>query len=161
MVPIALGLTLLQLFATPSEHRANIAGWTLEWRRDAFRERQACRLHRGAVDYTRQALVFRLPRSVDTSSAVYRIDDGQPLLSRDDAADIARLGFALHDDDLANPSGGAVRIVASKLKSARTVVVEAKPYGSKARFTVEGLSAALTAAHSHCAEEDFTRAWEG
>jgi hypothetical protein len=154
---LLVALALSRLFGG-GEHHTKIAGWTLDWRNDPFSQRQICRLHRGAVDYERQALVFHLPRQVDTSIAAYRIDGAPALFARNDAADLARLGFALHDDDLANSSAGVVRIVLQRLKGARNVVIEPKPFGARFRFTVEGLDSALAEARSRCADADFEKA---
>ena len=154
---LVVAVALYQLFSAPMEYRTKVDGWILEWRRDGFSQRQACRLHRGAVTYERQALTFRLSRRVDTASAAYRIDNGRPFFARDDALDLVRLGFALHDDDLANPSGGVVRIPIAKLEGARWVVIEPEPQAPRTRFAVEGFSAALVGARSRCAEEDFGR----
>jgi hypothetical protein len=131
-----------------------LGAWAMVVRNDPFSGYRACRLGSGPVDYRRQALVFHLSHRTDTSGAVYRIDDGPPIWARSDAATLAHLGFALHADDLANPSGGLVRIPAARLAGAKQVRIEAK--GRVHAFRIAGFEAALAAARSlGCTEEAF------
>ena len=129
-----------------SEHVTHIGAWTVRARTDRFTHGASCEVLRPHVRYERQAVVLQLPRRVDTSAAVYRIDDG-PLISVGvDAMELARLGFALHGDDLANPSGGRVIVPARRLVEAQAIRVEARPHGAVYRFEVGGLASALDAA---------------
>ena len=135
---------------------SHVAGWTLRVHAERFTGRLACQLSRPRIDYRRHALVFHLSARTDTAAAVYRIDNGPPLWSRDDDLDLARLGFALHSDDLDNPSGGLVRIPEQRIVAARTVSIEARADGSPARFKIDGFATALDAAHkAGCREGDF------
>jgi hypothetical protein len=127
-------------------HRYGVVGWVLETRKDSFSGRVVCRLNRGRLSYERQALVFHLPPRLNTYDAAYRIDGGPLLLSRDDAADLATQGFALSDDDLANPSGGLVRIPTRRLGGAKLVQIQPRPNSRPLRFSLNGLAATLAAA---------------
>jgi hypothetical protein len=130
-------------------HHIRIGGWALETRTDRFTGRVDCRLFRGSAFYVRQAVVFHLPPRVDTFDAAYRVDAGRVFLSRADAADLANQGFALHDDDLNNPSGGLVRIPASRLEGAALVWIQPGPNARPVRFKVSGLSLAVQSARDH------------
>jgi hypothetical protein len=158
-LPLLIFLSFVSLFAgpTPDDKRVRVAGWTLDIRQDRFTRRQTCKLFRRNVYYERRALVFHLPTRPDTSRAAYRIDDGPPFWVTSDAAELADLGFSLHDDDLTNPSGGVVRIVVSRLVAAHTVTIEPKAFGSHSRFRLDGLQAALDVARTRCIEADFDR----
>jgi hypothetical protein len=143
---------------TSPDHAVHRVGaWTVRTRTDRFTGRSACTLTRPQVRYERQALVLQLPARLDTSAAVYRIDDGPAVPAREDAMELARLGFALHDDDLANPSGGRVTVPVRRLVGAHTIRIEAKPRGAVYRFKVDGLASALDAAsRMGCGPGDFT-----
>lgn len=130
----------------PDHATRRVGAWTVRERTDRFTHRASCELVRPHVRYERQALVLQLPRGVDTSAAAYRIDGGPVVSVGEDAMELARLGFALHDDDLANPSGGRVTVPARRLAGARIVQVEVKARGAVYRFKVEGLAGALDAA---------------
>jgi hypothetical protein len=137
-------------------HR-KVAGWTLTVSHDSFSQSTRCALRRSKAIVFRHALVFRLPAQVDTSAAVYRIDGGPPMRVENDAMDLARLGFALTDDDLDNPSGGLVRIPQDKfLRASRSVAIEATPGRRVASFRIDGLTAAMDrAAALGCKADSF------
>jgi hypothetical protein len=157
-------LILLALMAGPPRPAAApvfvktlpVAGWTLVVRLDSFSGRASCRLGRPGIGYGRHALTLRLPGRPDTAGAVYRIDDAAPTAARDDDMELARLGFALHADDLANPSGGVVRIPERRLADARVVAVRARPGKPFVEFRIDGLPAALDKARAEgCSEGSF------
>jgi hypothetical protein len=162
-MPTHLALIALLVWPFPS-HAAHtqprvqtrFGAWTLNVRTDAFTGGHVCKLSQPKVDYLRQAVVLHLSPRTDTTGAVYRIDAGAPLLASVDDATIAGLGFALHNDDLANPSGGLVRVPASRLAGAKTIHVETGAFGRATLFKIDGLSAALAAAKAAgCGEGDF------
>lgn len=137
--------------------RANVDGWTLDIHQDRFTYRRVCTLHRDHIHYERRTLVFHLPPQADTSRADYRIDNGTPHWVSEDAMDLARLGFALHDDSLDNPSGGVVRITLARLAGGGQVAIETRPFGSWRRFNARGIQTALAYALTECGEADFDR----
>jgi hypothetical protein len=149
-------ISLLQL-APPWGHGQvqgethSVGGWRLYVVTDRFTGQRSCKLYRPKVDYQRQALVLHLSRRADTSNAVYRVDGGPLVSSRADDMELARLGFALSDDDLENPSGGLVRVPARRIEGASAVTVEVPASHRPIRFRIEGLAAALeTAAEAGC-----------
>jgi hypothetical protein len=138
------------------DHATRVGAWTVRERMDRFTHRSTCALARPRVRYERQALVLQLPARLDTSAVVYRIDEGPVISVREDAMELARLGFALHDDDLANPSGGRVTVPARRLAEARAIRVEVRPRGAVYSFKVDGLESALdAAARLGCGADDF------
>ena len=162
MTPTHVALIALLSFQLPWTHApasgpsGRVEGWTLRVQADRFSGARACRLWRGAMDYQRGALVFHLPVHVDTAGAVYRIDGGPAAPVSSDDAELASLGFALHDDDLDNPSGGVVRIPGRRLASAGEVRIESGPARRPVKFKIGGLAAALDAARqAGCHDADF------
>ena len=162
MTPSAFALAaLLSLpwVSHPSEaHRAHhrIGPWTLTVVEDRFSGQVQCRLAARGMDFTRGALVLHLSPKADTSDAIYRIDGGPPRSVRADALELVRLGFALHQDDLWNPSGGLVRIPAPALGGATRGAVEARPGAPVYSFRIDALAPALEAARTAgCAPEAF------
>ena len=131
-------------------------GWTVTAKTDPFTGGHVCHLGKRGVDYERQALVFHLSDHVDTADAAYRIDGGSPNLVSADQMELARLGFALHNDDLSNPSGGLVRIPEGRLTTAGEVSVETAAFRRPVKFKISGFAEALdTARKAGCRPGDF------
>jgi hypothetical protein len=153
-MPVRLALIPLLLFASPwrqaQVHSAqhHVGPWTVRVSADRFSGRVRCRLFGQGMDYRRGTVIFRLPGRIDTSTAVYRVDDGEPVDVRTEVMDMARLGFAIYRDDLANPSGGVVRVPQARLIDANAVRIQAGPKGASLRFKVAGLGAALEVARA-------------
>lgn len=154
MTPSAFALAALMSlpwFSHPSDVRRehhHVGPWTITVIQARFAGRTQCTLTARRMDFERGALVIHLPRKADTFDAVYRIDGGPPRSVRADAQELASLGFALHNDDLANPSGGLVRIPAHALTGAARVAVQAKPGAPVRQFRVDSLEPALDAARA-------------
>jgi hypothetical protein len=142
---------------SPSDGQTrHVNGWTVRADSDRFTGQMICHLSRGRVGYEKQALVLHLPSHIDTSNAVYRIDGGQPDWVRDDEMELARLGFALHDDNLNNPSGGLVRIPERRVGSASAVSIETVTNRRPITVNIDGFAPALEAASkAGCAPADF------
>jgi hypothetical protein len=153
MTPMPIAL-LLALAIWPFAHAKNPApirhqrldGWTLQSRRDRFTGKVTCEIQRDRVTVSRQAVVFHFPIRINTYDASYRIDGGPLRKARDDADELAIMGFALHYDDLANPSAGFVRIPWRRIAQAQYVQIEPEPFSRPWRFRLDGLDAALDAA---------------
>jgi hypothetical protein len=164
-IPMLPRLALICLLFAPSlaaaaiikHERHRLGPWTLNISTDRFAGARTCALARHGVDYERKALVFHLPRRLDAASAVYRIDNGPPFKAVDDRLDLARQGFALQNDDLANPSGGLVRIPADRLATARAVRIETGPRLRIFTFRVDGLASALALARRAGCYRETTR----
>ncbi len=137
--------------------RSQIAGWTLDVAVDRFTGGRGCRLFRPGIHYERQALVFHLTARTDTTAAVYRIDGGAPIATRDDRSDLARLGFLLDGDALDNPSGGLVRVPEARLATAATIWIAPRPGGRPLLYDLGGFAAAhARAEQSGCTPATFT-----
>jgi len=159
-MPVHFIVIALVLFAHPArtwaprDTHSRIGGWTLRVHSDRFSGGVSCRLFKHNVDYQRDALVFRLSRRASTLTSVYRIDGGAPRAASADALELARMGFAIYQDDLANPSGGVVRIPAHRLQGAKSVAIEV--WREPVTFDITGLDAALDAASkSGCGRDAF------
>jgi hypothetical protein len=147
---LALSLPLVAPHHTGDEQSRHqrIGAWSLTVTHDRFAAETKCRLSTHGLDFQREALVARLPSGVDTSSAAYRVDDSPPREVGADTMELAHMGFALHQDDLDNPSGGVVRVPAHLLTGAGRLTVQARPGGRIWSFKVAGLDAALDAARA-------------
>jgi hypothetical protein len=158
--PALFALLALHLPWTHGDARGEahrVAGWTVTAHVERFTGRMACQVTRPGVAYRRQALVFRLSPRIDTSAAVYRVDAGAPVWARTDEPELARLGFALHGDDLNNPSGGVVRVPQGRLAGARAVQIETAADHRPFKFVIAGLAEALDAAkRAGCGDADFS-----
>ncbi len=163
-MPLPLVLAPIMLSLWPWRHapalvveRHRLGAWTVETRDDRFAGRRTCRVTAPGLTYERGALVVRLGRRTDTADAVYRVDDGPPVAVRSELMDMARRGFAIDQDDLANPSGGVVRIPEARLSQARRISIRAGVNRTIVRVGVTGFAAALDSAHAAgCAPGDFT-----
>jgi hypothetical protein len=131
-------------------------GWVLSVHKHVFSGTTQCKLQKGRASYGRDAVVFDLGRRVDTADAIYRIDDGAPMRSRDDQMIIAERGFSLTSDSLDNPSAGLVRIPVERLQSAQVVRIEAQDNDHPMTFRISGLSAALVQSRgAGCDDQSF------
>ena len=139
-----------------TEHR-HIGDWRLIVRTDAFERKTRCQLYEHGVDYRRGALEFHFAPGVDTSAAVYRVDDGPPIETTAELMQIAELGFAIHDDNLRNPSGGVVRAPLARLQGAKTIAIQPRWGRPPVRFRLGQLQAALEAAtKAGCGQDSFS-----
>ena len=159
-MPLQFAVIALVLLAHPArtwglrDTHSRIGGWTLHIRSDRFSGGRTCRLSRDHVEYQRGALVFRVSRRSSTLTAVYRIDGGAARAASADALELARMGFAIYQDDLADPSGGVVRIPIGRLRDAKSVAIEVRR--EPVTFKVAGLDAALAAAgKAGCNQDAF------
>jgi hypothetical protein len=157
-----LVLLPLMFLLSPHRHAQNrvahhrLGLWTLETRQDLFTGAQTCRLSTPMMTYERGAVVVRLGRSVDTAQAVYRVDAGYPVETRSEVMNMAHAGFAIDRDDLANPSGGQVRIPGRRLMAAHSVWIQSGPQGVVLNVRTEGLAKALEAARAAgCPDDAF------
>jgi hypothetical protein len=154
-----LAFALSALWGGPHEvqhHHSRIGRWRLEVTTDGFAQRTRCALRSGPIVYHRGALVFQLPHAIDTTAAVYRIDDGPPVDQRRNAMRLAELGFSLHDDQLDNPSGGLVRIPEDEVGAGRKVRIASGAFRAPLSYSIEGFAVAREAARqAGCGPEDF------
>ena len=109
--------------------------WRLEVRRDAFARTTACRLTRPGASVEHARLIWRLGAKVDTSAAVWRIDDGEPRRQR-----LVDLPASVN---LANPSDGRIAAPLSLLPGAQALESRPTPDARLRRLDLEGLDAAV------------------
>jgi hypothetical protein len=124
-----------------------VEGWRVRVKEDRFGASRSCSITRQSVSVSHGEAVFQFGKGSDTSSAVYRIDNGAPVQAIMPDAD--RLTDNM--SQLTNPSGGRVKVPLDQLALARQVQI--RPSGrAKARsFDVAGLGDAVAfAAHRDC-----------
>lgn len=141
-MPFAAAALALSLFAGHADrlehHRYAVGEWRLAVTKDSFARSTTCRLttHDARIQHGR--LVWRLGASVDTSGAVWRIDEGEPRHQ------------ALRDlpvsANLANPSDGRLVAPVSLLTGARVIETRPSPHAHVRRLSLARLDEALAAA---------------
>ena len=146
---LSLVLTLaLKLWTPPTPVEKGWWGshhWVLDTKRDRFTGVIACRLLRDHMSYEGDAVVFRFAPDVDTSQAFYKVDRGPAQSVAAEALKPPYVGLGADSGDVANPSGGLVRIPFSRLRGARLVFIETHRYSLPTRFKIDGLEAAIHA----------------
>ncbi len=136
---------------------SHVGGWTLRMERNSFSGASACSLTNHKAAYRHGVLVLQLGEAVDSADAVYRIDEGAPISTRDDELSLALQGIAVHADSLLTASGGLVRIPGVRLLGARSVRVQANSRRAPVAFAIAGLGEALDRAKAAgCAPEAFS-----
>ena len=123
--------------------------WTLEIRRDPFASETACTISAPGMTFDHGALIIRLRSSANTFDAIYRIDQGPRVDSRSDQLKLARLGLAIYQEDLPNPSGGLLRIPGDEVRGAHQVRFELRRGGRVYTRSLWGLENALTSAQQN------------
>jgi hypothetical protein len=150
LAPLAMIAAFLWPFpghaATFRTTHQKVAGWTLNVRTNRFADDHRCRLAKGPVSLTRDVLVFRLSPGLDTAAARYRVDGGALHAASGDLMSVAQAGLAIYDDQLANPSGGLVRIPAERVRHAKRIAIQATAASTPKVFDLDGLDAALAQA---------------
>jgi hypothetical protein len=145
----ALALVTMLLLPLPWRNgtvhdvQQKVGGWTLDVRNNSFTADARCHLVKGRVSFTRGVLIFRLSPGVDTSEAYYRVDGGEPRAAKAELMSVAHAGLAIYDDQLANPSGGVVRIPAERVGHGKLVAIQANTTSAPRRFDIAGLDSAL------------------
>lgn len=151
MIPLliasAFGLHLWGARA-PAVERHRLDQWTYELHHDAFTGKLTCNLESRNISILHGAAVFRFGNGVDTSDAVFRVDDGPAESARALALDLLHRGVSVQDEALANPSRGLVMIPVERLEQAREVTIRPSVGARPRKFLVVGLKAALAAAQS-------------
>lgn len=124
-----------------ARQRVSLGDWRLTVAADRFSGERRCRLaiRKGTATYSRGIVSIRLPRIVNLSEAVIRVNGGAPKRWRDLVPELARLdpGFASDRDPWTLP------VPAELLKGAPWVHIS-PAYGKRARgFRVAEFDSAL------------------
>ena len=121
-------------------HRTVIGSWRLDVNRDSFSGAVACRLRgpNGAF-YQGGAIGFQFGHRQNVTQAVYRIDRGEPRLSRDDLPELTELGTPLDIGPMTNPQGGVVHIPWRLLRSATSIAIQPAPGRRPRTFHLGGV----------------------
>ncbi len=173
MIAAALSLALFSGLAPhhaqaakgpPVLQRARLGGWTYEIRTDSFTGAKACRLYgRDAksgvhMTYVPSAVAFQFGGHLDTQAAVYRVDDGAPRASRDDATTLALSHVVTPDPALNQSAQGLVIIPHTALSGAHQVAIRPSPNVRPRMVGLGGLQQMLTAAEAQgCTTSSFAQ----
>jgi hypothetical protein len=125
------------------EQRLDLQGWRITVSQDRFTGAVSCRAARRDMSLTATAVVFRFGRHVDTSKAVYRLDEGPAYAVADepvnqDLRHIAEVGAPLE-----NPSAGFVALPVARLASIKRVDIRPNIKSPPQSFDVSGVPAVL------------------
>ena len=145
---IAAALLALHLFGQPQvrETTRHIGGWTLRVERDSFTGSAACWIGKQDIEFQRDALVFHLGHDVDTSDAVFRVDEGAVRSVRVAKLEDERRGIYLNGGPLENPSAGLVALPSAYVLGAQRIYIRATPSHLPRVFKVGRLADVLAAA---------------
>lgn len=128
-----------------------IPAWHVEATRDRFTQRMRCSVfqgHRNRPDviYARDTLAFSFPRSRNTLTADYRVDNGpvQPWTAVYPA--LIGSGATLAGRSMSNPTQGWVILPVTVVAGATTVTIRSRPDDRPRTFSVGGLGDALASA---------------
>ncbi|HEY2660105.1 MAG TPA: hypothetical protein VGI79_10310 [Caulobacteraceae bacterium] len=173
MIAAALSLALLSgllpqhtqsAHAQPAMQRAQVEGWTYEVRTDAFTGGKTCKLYardpksRVRMTYVSGAVAFQFAHSLDTRSAVYRVDGGAARASRDDVTALAVKHVVTPDPLLNQSAQGLVFIPDDILLGAHEVSIRPSPYVSPKTVGLGGLQQAVAAVQAQgCAPTSFAQ----
>jgi hypothetical protein len=137
--------------ARPARQRYQVDNWLIDTVSDPFSNTIRCNIHAKNMRYVPGAVLFQLPRSVNTFNAKYRIDAGPVVSWRVHAMDLTSSGVAIQNSNLTNPSGGQVAIPIAVLALASAVAIQPAFNGKVYTFDLHALSAALSgAANAGC-----------
>jgi hypothetical protein len=124
-----------------------VEGWRVRIKEDRFSASRSCSITRHSVSVSQGWAVFQFGERSDTSSAVYRIDNGAPVQAIMPDAD--RLTDNM--SQLTNPSGGRVKVPLDQLTLARQVQIRPSGRDRARSFDVAGLGDAVAfAARRNC-----------
>lgn len=127
-------------------NRLQAGRWTIEIDDDRFAGAIRCVVRGPGIAVGPVAAVFALPRSTPSFDAIYRIDQGPPVVWRTVAIDLAAHGVRIEHDDLKNPSAGQVPVPLAAVANAQSIAIRADPAAPAYVFALDGLSTALAAA---------------
>lgn len=145
---LAAGLSLFGHASTKGAaiERHRFDKWTYEIATDRFTGGKSCVVRRGDVSLVNGVVTFRFKPDLDTAAAWYRLDDAVARPVSDYTLELRRAGAPpVASDDLANPSGGLVRLPFSAMKSASKIAIRIDERRSARTFKLAGLALAASA----------------
>jgi hypothetical protein len=139
-----------------TQHRYVSGGWVVTVGHDRFTGALACSLKTRAMHYRNDTLIFHLKRGLETTHAVYRIDDGPPAPVSAAFHEVEAHGFFPRRGWVDDPAGGDVALPASYLHDVRYVWIRASTATRPVAFKVNRFDDALDHARAEgCTEESF------
>lgn len=115
-----------------------VQGWRLHVTRDPFADTTGCELHEGDARVEQGRLIWALGAGVDSTHAVYRIDDGSARMQSSLSLPVSA--------NLTNPSNGVIVAPVNELRGGRFLQVRANPQAHLRTLRIAGLDEALAAA---------------
>ncbi len=139
-----------------TRHRYVSGGWQLTVTHDRFTDALACSLKTRAMYYRNQTLVFHLKRGLETTHAVYRVDDGPAAPVSGAFHEVEGHGFFPRRGWIEDPAGGDVALPASYVRDADRVLIRASIKTAPTVFKVSRFEDALDRARDEgCSEASF------
>ncbi len=142
-----------------TRHRYVTGGWLLTVGRDHFTDALTCSLKTRTMRYRSETVIFHLGRGLETTHAVYKIDDGPAAPVSDAFHEVEAHGFFPRRGWVDDPAGGDVALPVSYLRDADRVSIRASTRMAPAEFKVNRLDDALDRARAEgCTEASFKSA---
>jgi hypothetical protein len=133
-----------------TDHR--VADWTVTLRADRFTGAVSCQARRGHVSLQGPAAVFSFGPAVDTTEAVYRINQGPPHAAKEVAFRLRTLGTPMTREPLDNPSRGEVTLPLADVVDADYVWIRIEAKQPPRRFPITGIKQVLAYESSACTQ---------
>lgn len=141
-------------------NRYLIPAWHVETVHDRFTHRTECRVFQGSrrrplVSYARGTLAFAFPRSRNTLTADFRVDNGSVRPWTTVYPALVEAGATLANTSMTNPTQGYVILPLAVLKDATTVTIRSRPRDRPLIFSVGGLGDAVASAKRLGCDPDY------
>lgn len=127
---LAAALALTSVLPPVHLHRPQVTqrhyesgGWRLTVGHDRFTDALVCSLKTHTMHYRSGTLIFHIKRGIDTTHAVYKIDDGPPTPVSAAFHEVEAHGFFPRRGWVDDPEGGDVALPAAYVHDARRVAI--------------------------------------
>jgi hypothetical protein len=163
---LAAALALTSVLNPLQHHRPQVTqrhyvtgGGLLTVGADRFTDALTCSLKTRSMHYRNQTLIFHLKSGLETTHAVYKIDDSPAIPISNAFHEVETHGFFPRRGWVDDPAGGDVALPVSYLRDADRVAIRASTRMAPTVFKVNRLDDALDRAWAEgCTEASFKSA---
>jgi hypothetical protein len=159
LLATALALTSVLHLHHPQleQHRYITGGWVLTVGADRFTDLLTCSLQTRTMHYRNGTVIFHLKRGLETTHAVYKLDDGPATPVSNAFHDVETHGFFPRRGWVDDLAGGDVALPVSYLREADRVSIRASVKMAPVVFKVNRLDDAIDQARAEgCTETSFS-----
>lgn len=159
-------MAITSFFYNPHAHHAQLVkrtyhlrAWTTVVRHDTFTDAVTCTLAAPRMRYRAATLIFHLRNGLETTHAVFRVDDGPPAPVAAAFHGLEARGFFPRRGWIDNPAGGDVALPAAYVRGARRIWIRATPRLPPTVYDVSRFDDALDRARdAGCPDNGFVDA---